>query len=265
MRKKSRCFIREKKTYCGEYLEVDIYPCTEGKRKRGKRKKKTRKAQENLNEKNAKRAFTQKANTNFGQDDLCVDLTYSDKFLPPTLKEAMLDLKNYIKRLQYAAKKKGRKLKYMAVTEYSFPEPGEADPEPVRCHHHLIINGCLDRDFVEQLWRRKVDGKAEAIGYANARRLQPRSDENGIEARCNYMQKRKKGHKRYTCSQGLKKPVIRKNDSKYSFRKLRILSQTPEDKSYWRQQYPGYEPTRIEWEYNDYTGWSAYIKLRLVT
>ena len=271
VKKKEKRFIREKKIYCGRnYLEVDIIPLSIQRKGRGKRHRASTKAQENLNEKNAKRRFVQIGNTNFGKGDLCVDCTYADEFLPDTTKEAFRDLDNMIKRIKYHMAKMNKELKYMAVTEYS-TEDGEDGPDepderskPVRVHHHLIINGGLDRDFVESLWSMKVKGKKERVGlgYCNADRLQP--NENGIEARCNYMQKRKKGCKRYRCSQNLKKPVVRKNDSKYSFKKIREMRKTPEAKEYWRRQFPGYEPSRIEWVYNDYTGWSVYVKLRRV-
>lgn len=245
---------------------MDVYPCNNQKKGRGKKSGESSQAQKNMNEKNAKRRFTQLGNTNFGKGDLCVDCTYADGFLPDTLEQAFNDIENYIRRIKYHMGKKGLELKYMAVTEYSMEgeDEGVADEraKPVRVHHHLIINGGLDRDFVEGLWSKKVKGKKVSMGFCNADRLQP--NENGIEARCKYMQKRKKGCKRYCCSQNLKKPVVRKNDSKYSFKKVSEMRKTPEDKEYWRRQFPGYEPSRIEWEYNEYTGWAVYVKLRRV-
>ena len=94
----------------------------------------------------------------------------------------------------------------------------------------------------------------------NCDRLQP--NENGIEGLVNYINKRKKGCKKWSTSMNLKKPKEKKNDHKYSFRKLRTLAQTPEDKEVWRKQYKGYEPTKIDFQYNEYTGWSVYLRLR---
>ncbi len=267
MRKKGvRNFYREKKIYCGkDYIEVDVIPCSvKGKGKR-KRVTESTPTQKNLNDKNSKRYFVQKANANFGKGDLCVDCTYADKYLPATLEIALKDLENYIRRIKYHMEKKGLDLKYMAVTEYTLEgEEGDDGGEPVRVHHHLIINGGLDRDFIESLWSKRVKGsrEPESIGFVNADRLQP--NENGIEGRCNYMQKRKKGCKRFTCSQNLTKPVIKPNDSKYSRRDVLKLRETPEDKEHWRKQFPGFEPSRIEWEYNEFTGWAVYVKLRRI-
>lgn len=70
-----RSFMREKKIYCGDhYREVDIYSYTDAQKKasgRGKRSKKVKESepkQKNLNDKNARRYFTQTANLNFGSD-----------------------------------------------------------------------------------------------------------------------------------------------------------------------------------------------------
>lgn len=270
--KRKKQFIREKRIYCGkDYLEVDIIPCSNQKKGRGKKTKESSLKQKNLNEKNRRRRFVQLGKANFGEGDLCVDCTYAPDYLPETLDDAFKDLKNHIRRIRDNMKKRNLELKYLAVTEFSLEgeeEGGEEESDerakPVRVHHHLIINGGLDRDFIESLWSKKVKGKKERVsmGFCNADRLQP--DENGIEAKCNYMQKRKKGGKRYSCSKNLKKPEVKRNDSKYSFRRIRELRKTPEDKEYWRKQYKGYEPSRIEWEYNDYTGWAVYIKLRRI-
>ncbi len=37
----------------------------------------------------------------------------------------------------------------------------------------------------------------------------------------------------------LKKPKVKKNDHKWSFRKLREYAKTPEDKEVWRKLYKG--------------------------
>lgn len=69
-------------------------------------------------------------------------------------------------------------LKYMIVTAYTTKRNSET---PVRIHHHIIMNGGLDRDVVEDLWRkrrRKGQKKGDKIGFCNADRLQ--ADENGI-------------------------------------------------------------------------------------
>lgn len=266
-------FIREKKIYCGkEWLEVDIVPVTNMPEAGKGKKKESSQKQKNLNDRRSKRRFVQIANTNFSEDDLHISATYNDKHLPMTLKEAEKNVHNYLDRVKRRMKKvTGQDLKYMLVTEYT---PDEEDEEKaVRIHHHIIINGGLSRDDLELMWSttrinwKKADDKEyrkniDYIGFVNCDRLQP--NENGIEGLVNYINKRKKGCKKWSTSMNLKKPKERKNDHKYSFKKLRELAQTPEDKEVWRKQYKGYEPTKIKFEYNDYTGWSCYLRLRKV-
>lgn len=203
-----RSFMREKKIYCGKhYREVDIYPYTAAqltastRGKRSKKIKETEPKQKNLNDKNARRYFTQTANLNFGSDPeaLHVTATYSGKYLPDTVEQAEQEATNFLRRVQYRRKKEGLPpLKYMIVTAYTTKRNSET---PVRIHHHIIMNGGLDRDVVEDLWRkrrRKGQKKGDKIGFCNADRLQ--ADENGIAALCTYLVKQGCGKKRWNSS-----------------------------------------------------------------
>ena len=277
-------FVREKRIYCGkEWLEVDIVPVTNMPEAGKTKGKGSSQKQQNLNDKNSKRRFVQIANTNFNEEDLHISATYNEAHLPMTLEEAEKNVHNYLNRVKRRMKRvTGQDLKYMLVTEYT-PEEEEGQltlegledkgTKAVRIHHHIIINGGLSREDLELMWsttrinwkkaqdpkyRREVD----FIGFVNCDRLQP--NENGIEGLVNYINKRKKGCKKWSTSQNLKKPKVKKNDHKYSFRKLREYAQTPEDKEIWRKRYKGYEPTKIDYQYNDYTGWSVYLRLRKV-
>lgn len=274
-------FIREKRIYCGEeYLEVDIVPVTNMPEAGQEKKGKSSQAQKNLNDKRSKRRFVQIANTNFGADDLHISATYNEAHLPMTLEEAERNVHNYLDRVKRRMKRvTGQDLKYMLVTEYTPEDEEDADPEDkttkaVRIHHHIIINGGLSRDDLELMWSatrinwKKAQNDPEYrknvdyLGFVNCDRLQP--NENGIEGLVNYINKRKKGCKKWSTSMNLKKPKEKKNDHKWSFRKLRELAKTPEDKEVWRNQYKGYEPTKIDFQYNEYTGWSVYLKMRKV-
>lgn len=266
-------FIREKRIYCGkEWLEVDIVPVTNMPETGKGKTKESSQAQKNLNDKRSKRRFVQIANANFGEDDLHISATYNEEHLPMTLKEAEKNVHNYLDRVKRRMKRvTGQDLKYMLVTEYTPDE--EDEDKAVRIHHHIIINGGLSRDDLELMWSttrinwnkandKEYRKKIDYIGFVNCDRLQP--NENGIEGLVNYINKRKKGCKKWSTSMNLEKPKEKKNDHKYSFRKLRELAKTPEDKEVWRKQYPGYEPTKIDFQYNDYTGWSCYLRLRKV-
>ena len=280
-----KSFVREKKIYCGEeYLEVDIVHVTNtpeaGKEKKGKSSAR----QKNLNDKRSKRRFVQIANTNFGADDLHISATYNEKHLPVTLEEAERNVHNFLNKVKRKMKREtGQDLKYMLVTEYT-PEDEEGQQlalegiedkstKAVRIHHHIIINGGVSRDDLELMWSKtRINWKkakdpeyrknVDCLGFVNCDRLQP--NENGIEGLVNYINKRKKGCKKWSTSMNLKKPKVKKNDSKYSYRKVCTLAKTPEDKEYWRKSYKGYEPTNIDFQYNDYTGWSVYLKMRKV-
>lgn len=265
---KKRTFIREKKIFCGDkFLEVDIIPRTEsGKRRKGIRSKKTQVSQpkqKNLNDKIAKRYFVQLINTNFDKEDIHTTVTYSDQYLPDTIEAAEREVQNYIRRIKRAREKEGLPpLKYILVTECSCEKDSE---KPVRIHHHIIMNGGLDRNRIEDIWRRprkKGQKEGDKLGYANTSRLQP--TEFGLEAIARYLTKTKgKGKKRWSCSQNLEKPWTRNNDYKYSRRKVeKIARGKAHDPEFWSKQYPSYALTECKTEYNDITGWALYLKLR---
>ncbi len=268
-------FIREKRIDCGkQYQEVDIFPMTESaeshRRRKGKRNKKQKESepkQKNLNDKNSKRYFIQLANLNFASDPkgLHVTVTYSDEFLPQTLKEAEKEVTNYLRRIKSARKKAGLPLlKYILVTEHS----GADDDHPVRVHHHIIMNGGLERDDVENLWRKprkKGEKQGQKIGYANADRLQ--ANEEGIAALCVYLSKHPNRKKRWTSSHNLERPVSSRNDTKYTKKQVEKWAKEPPTKEFWEKKYKGWTPTSEEYgvtfEFNDVTAeWSIYLKLR---
>ncbi len=269
-----RSFIREKKIYCGDhYREVDIFTYTAGQKtaaSRGKRSKKIQESepkQKNLNEKNARRYFTQLGNLNFGDDPdaLHVTSTYSAKYLPATVEDAEKEVSNFLRRVAYARKKAGLPpLKYILVTAYTTKKNSD---KPVRIHHHIIMNGGLDRDTVEALWRkrkRKGQKQGDRIGFCNADRLQ--ADENGIVALCTYLVKQSGGKKRWSSSHNLKKPTSRANDGKYTRRQIEKWAKEKPGRDFWEKKYPGWtltdEDYGVRYEYNEHTGWAIYLKLR---
>lgn len=264
-----RNFMRENKTYCGKkYLEVDIFPYTKkqqeaSKGTRSKKRKVTEPKQRNLNDKNAKRYLRQLTNANFGAEDIHLSLTYKDKYLPNTEEEAKQIVTNYLRKIDYHMKKQGLgALKYIIITEYVSGENGEI---PVRIHHHLYINGGLDRDLIEDLWcrrRKKGEKKGEKLGYVNADRLQPEG--NGVAALSKYLTKNPSGKKRWSSSKNLERPKSRPNDHKYSKREIERIAKNPPSPEYWKKEYPGWTLAEGDYafkaEYNEVTGWSVYLK-----
>lgn len=259
--------IREKKIYCGKnYLEVDIYPYAKTqeesrKRKRAKKKKESAPKQKNLNDKNARRYLTRLSNANFTEEDLHVTCTYTDKTLPDSIEEAEQTIGNYLRRVAYHRKKNGLDpLKYILVTEYTVNK--ETD-KPKRMHHHIIMNGGISRDDVEDLWR--VKRKGERIGRINADRLQP--DENGLAALANYLSKEPHRKKRWSSSRNLEKPIqAPPNDHKYSKRQVEKIAKGMVDDDYFKKKYPGWRITDkvygIQVTYNEQSGYYVYLKLR---
>ncbi|WP_391574516.1 hypothetical protein [Cohnella sp.] len=242
-------------------MEVDIYPLTQvGPILRGRRKKEKVSApkQRNLNDKNAKRYFIQIVNSNFSAEDLHVTVTYAQ--VPESIEEAEREAANYIRRLAHRRKREGLPpIKYVLVTESKTKEG-----KPVRVHHHIIMSGGLDRDTVEDLWRRprkRGQKQGDRIGYANTDRLKP--NEYGLEALARYLSKEPAGKKRWSSSQNLDKPECRTNDSKYTRRQLeRIVRDEIDNQAFWDKKYPEWDMTECKPVFNEITGWAVYLKLR---
>lgn len=296
-----RTFVREKKIYCGcDFLEVDIYNYTAAEQEvaaRGRRSKKqvdSTLKQIDWNDTNSRRRFLQLVNTNFTAADLHVTLTYSSANLPPTFKVAERELHNYLRRVKDKRKKSGLPpLKYIVIPVCVYKKDGVT---PARIHHHIIMNGGLSRDEVEDLWRKrrkKGQKKGDKIGYANADRLQP--EENGFVALCEYLSKQTGGKKRwipsknldkpekeitdpdsppktveskFSASANLQKPWSRTNDHKFSRKEIIKLASAPLDVKYWEKRYPGYTVISGDYGYqaiySDVRGWSLYLKLRRI-
>lgn len=296
-----RTFIREKKIYCGyDYLEVDLFNYTKTEQENARRGGRSKKEVESVpkqvdwNERNSRRRFLQIVNTNFGEGDIHVSLTYSAPNLPPTIEDAERELKNYLRRVAYKRKQEGLPpLKYISIPVCTYESDGVT---PARIHHHVIMNGGLDRDVIEDLWRKRRERKhpkGEKIGYANADRLQP--DEGGLAALCEYLSKQAGGKKRWSSSQGLDKPEketvdpdsppkettsrfsastnierpwSRTNDHRFSRKEVEKIAKSPPDPSYWERRYPGYTLVGGGYGYNavhsESRGWALYLKLRRI-
>lgn len=259
-------FNREVKYFCGkEYMEVDLFAVADNKKrgKRGKKVNKSLKKQIALNLKNSRRYFYMKLNSNFGEGDYCVHLTYASRCRPKTLEEAKRHVDNFIRALNRELKKQELpNLKYMGSTENGT----NPDGSPKNIHHHIVMDGRLPREFIEDKWRarrRKGEKKGRRYGYVNVDRLQV-DEEYGLMALGYYMTKQKGAvnqHK-WFCSKGLKEPVIRKNDYRFSHRKVENLSGMTDCPEVWEKLYPGYLFTDAVATYSDAAGWRITVKMR---
>ena len=200
-------------TEAGKMIEVDIYPTFNVRHDmpRTKRKRESRPTQKNLNDKRARRYLNQLASANFGKGDLWGTFTYRAGEEPESVEDAEKKFGNFIRRINRRRKRAGKEnIKYIYVTEWS-NEPDKG----IRCHHHAIISGDVDRDEIEQLWYHG--------DRTETKRLAPDPDTH-IAGLVNYITKDPKGKKRWKTSKGLKKPTITRSYSKFGKTKVRKMA-----------------------------------------
>lgn len=271
MKHKTESGIRQKVIHCGPYatkakfIEIDIFPFWGNKRTNGRTEKRyeTEPKQKDLNDKHSKRYLNQLLKANFTEDDYLIGLDFRPEYRPTSYEGAKKELENYIKRVNRARSKIGLPpMRYVAVIEETSKNK--------YLHIHLIAEQGLDRDTMEDLWRRpkrKGEKKGARIGRANSRRIQP--DENFCEALTNYMTKDPKGKHRWVRSKNnMVRPWITRADSKYRRSQVDKLAQMPPDceyvKRFFERQYEGYELTECKSVFNKETArWSMYLKMRL--
>ena len=263
-------FMREKVIHSGTgFLYPEIYPYTGQQAKavgRPRRKKTNVSApkQKNLNARRAIRYFVQLVNANFGQGDLVAHLTYSPEFVPGSAEEADACVNRFLRRLAYYRKKHGLEpLRYVCVTQVGRKRNGTH-----RLHHHVFLNGGVDRDVVESMWW-AVKGSKERepvpYGWANVDRLRP--GKNGVEAMARYMVRDSAGKRRWTQSKNLVKPWYREPvDGKYSRRQMEKVGRLPVDseafRTFWEKKYKGWELVGAEKSYQEEMGWYFYLTMR---
>ncbi|MDR0223281.1 MAG: hypothetical protein LBI38_07115 [Oscillospiraceae bacterium] len=200
-----RCNYREHRYYCGEFLDVQVYPVYRKAGVRGARAKPTSDIQAKLNAENSIKRLTRLIHTNFTRDDYALHLTYRDDEMPADDLAAKKNTKNFLARAKrlYSSSSAGL-IKYILVTEKS---------DKGRYHHHLIVSGGqggakVDRTALERCW-----GK----GYANTKALQ--FTDAGLSGLARYITKKPLFFKRWSCSRGLKKPVEKIRDGRFSGKK----------------------------------------------
>jgi len=249
-----RTVYREKRYYCGEYLDAYIYPVFATGKRKGKRteRKPSTEAQKKLNQKHREEKLARLFHANFTPEDLELHLTYEVQ--PENDEEAKRELTNFIRRLRRYLKSHGKcDLKYIAVTERG--------KRGGRYHHHVtisVIGGSIDRDVLEKLWT-----DTEGHGYANSRRLQ--FNKEGLEGLAKYITKstdREPGKKSWTASRNLVDPEPKTRDGRISGKKARELAEKSQDSTKFESLYPGYLMSKVEVFHNDVNG-GCYLFVRL--
>ncbi len=232
-----RCLYRERKHFCGEYLEVDIFPVFEYQRGRSKKRKPTTKTQKKLNQRNAERKLIRLLNTNFTKNDIRFDLTYSPTNEPQTPKDAQRQLQNFLRRVKRYRKRNALPdLKYVAVTEKG--------SKSGRSHHHIVMSGGIDINTLAEIW---------GHGYTTAKPLQ--FDEQGITGIAKYLIKEPVLSKRWNASRNLEKPKISERDGRLSQRKIKEWHNSGADnRAEIEKAYEGYYLSEVKPYYNEING-----------
>ncbi len=247
-----RCLYRERRYYCGDYLEVDIFPVFRKQNGRGKKAKPTSEAQARLNEHNAEQKLNRILNANFTWEDIEIHLTYRPDALPASIEEAERDVQNFIRRVKRRRKRLGLpELKYVCIPEGGY--------EGTRIHFHITMNGGLDRSLLEELW---------GYGYANSRKLQ--FNENGVEGLARYVTKQYRAHKgevpfgkRWTASKNLIIPEPEDRDGRITQRKARELATFEcESREPFERLWEGYRLSECRPFYNDVNG-GYYLHIKM--
>lgn len=253
--------IRKRTRHCApyghraEYIQVSYFPYTGRPMPKGRARKQEMSTpkQKRLNNKNSRRKFEAIVKANFGKGDYMLSPNYNPENEPQSIEEAQRQVYNYIKRLNYAAGKRGLpKVKALWVTEQG--------TKSGRIHHHILIKTELPRELLEEKW-----GK----GYCNADRLQM-TRKNALEGIAQYMMKSPKGNRRWNGTHNLVNPWESTNDNPrmMSARKMETLKQIPEDSERARAiiegDNPGYTLTSLEKEFREDIGqWYFFARMEL--
>lgn len=233
----------------GVIREIEIYPEFKKTEIPGTVKRKNIEAQRNLNDKNARKNLTRLINTNFNTDDIWLTLTYTDEKVPTSMEQALKNIQNYMRRINYRRKKLGlSKAKYIYITEHAEGKKG------TRCHHHIVMDGQLGMDEVEKIWKLGKRNEVRRLDY----------DEYGLTGLANYLTKDPKGNKRWCSSTNLKQPEIRKNHYKFKKRQIRNMVRNQNIiKAEMEKTYQNYIFTDAEVRFNDFNGmYYIYTRMR---
>ena len=232
----------------GDRMECDIYPVF-GRDQRGELRRAksqiTREAQQRANDERSRIHLIQLVETNFSEKDVAIGLDYAGK--APTPEQVDKDIRNFIARVKRARKRAGlSELKYIyAIGGDEMPAAGYSGKRP---HVHMIMNGGIDRDELEKIWKH---------GRANCDRLQPRDEGLGGIAVYFTRQKQDRPEKpgvwKWRGSRNLKQPVKRSRDARMPNSRVKRIARDfrNEAKGVMEKLYPGYVLQDCQVRYSD--------------
>lgn len=242
---------RVKTIRAGETLEAEAYPIWSTARQAQEAKQQTEKHREAVravNLRNRQKQLRWLVNANFGNGDLFVTLTYDNRRQPENSEAAQRDVQNYLRRVARRRERLGlEKLKYIYTTERTEGVLG------IRYHHHIIMNGGIERTEAERIWTK---------GIVNSRTCQ--ADDNGLAGLAHYMTKKKATQEKarrhgFCCSRNLKQPRITYADHKITRGRMAKIAEDLGGRGaqILEAVYPGYRVTErpeVRW-----SAWAAGV------
>lgn len=217
----------EKKIYSGDYLEIERYKIYDKENYNKEYVKRSDESQRKLNWKNSEKKLRRLMNCNFidGQD-LFLTLTFIVKL---DLKAAKREFQSFIKRLKYFRNKnKMKPLKYISCV---------GEDKKTGIHFHMCINK-IALDDLGKIWKKSAlagrfhistlsfdsqNGLGGLARYFMANDLEINKNKNDSLENYN-----KRLGKKWSHSQNLKKPIIKKKRIKT----LSISTEPPQYKLY---------------------------------
>jgi hypothetical protein len=239
---------RRRTTVSGPRIDAEVFPVF-GRNQRGdlRRAKSqiTREAQKRANDERSRVHLIQLVEGNFTEKDISITLSYEGT--PPEPERVDKDVRNFIARVKRARAKAGlSELKYIyAIGGDEMPAAGYSGKRP---HVHMIMNGGIDRDMLEEIWKK---------GRANCDRLQPRDE--GLGGIATYFTKQRQdrpariGAKKWRGSRNLKQPVKRSRDARMPNGRVKRIARDfrNEAKEVMEKLYPGYKMQDCQVRYSD--------------
>ena len=220
-----RDYIRCRIIGGGDYIRVNDYPVRPISKKRGARKNPTSDTQQKLNAENSAHRLIDLLHWNFCPDDISVDFTYKNEFMPKTVADAQRIMYNAMRRLKRIWSKKtaldSKKFKYVVVTEVS---------STGRIHHHCVISGGLSMHDISDKW---------GFGYTKTRALE--FSESGLIGLGKYITKSRTSYRRWQASKNLENPPMLERDNKVRKKDIKHMAKNPEDYAYLEKIHDGYK------------------------
>lgn len=246
IREQGQTIYATKKIMYGNQLAVEVYP--EFTRLPAIAKKKpTPEAMRDLNDRNSRKECERRIGENFGENDYWITLSYGKGEQPENMDEALRDIQNWVKRLNYRRKKEELPpARYVYVTDWT------KDGRKVRAHHHVVIDGAQTADEMLKAWKHGRRNKATPLIL----------DEHGLSGLAKYMTKphapdtEEVKHRRKWCaSKNLRRPPERKNHQDFRRRKVEEMGKRPaEMQQIMETRYPGYWYESGSARYNGHCG-----------